>query len=230
MEIWTEILDNGGSLDAIYFDFMKAFDTVSHKRLIGKLESYGISEDVIEWVKSFLTDRRSSQRVRVNDCCSDFQDSVLGPMLFVIYINDLPDKLESDCYMFADDIYYRVMLRNTTLEHVEKEKDIGVNIDSKLTFEYHMNEKINKANSIMGIIRRTFTCLDKETFLLLYKALVRPHLEYDNTFWSPYKIKDITAIENVQRRTTKLVPSLTNLEHEDRIRKLKLPTLKYRRL
>ena len=82
---------------------MKAFDTVSHKRLIGKLESYGISEDLIEWVKSFLTDRRSSQRERVNDCCSDFQNSVLGPMLFVIYINDLPDKLESDCYMFADD-------------------------------------------------------------------------------------------------------------------------------
>jgi hypothetical protein len=58
LERWTEILDNGGALDAIYFDFMKAFDTVPHKRLIGKLESYGISEDLIEWVKSFLTDRR----------------------------------------------------------------------------------------------------------------------------------------------------------------------------
>ena len=109
LERWTEILDNGGSLDAIYFDFMKAFDTVPHKRLIGKLESYGISEDLIELVKSFLTDRR--QRVRVNGSCSDFQQvtsgipqgSVLGPILFVIYINDLPDKLESDCYMFADD-------------------------------------------------------------------------------------------------------------------------------
>lgn len=58
LERWTEILDNGGSLDAIYFDFMKAFDTVPHQRLIGKLESYGISEDLIEWGKSFLTDRR----------------------------------------------------------------------------------------------------------------------------------------------------------------------------
>jgi hypothetical protein len=144
--------------------------------------------------------------------------------IFVIYINDLPDKLESDCYMFADDTkifrqiastYYRVMLRNnsnskigqphawllrfhpdkckvviagraerqnydyilsnTTLEHVEKEKDIGVTIDSKLTFEHHMNKKINKTNSTMGLISRTFTCLDEETFLLLYKALARPH-------------------------------------------------------
>ena len=88
---------------------MKAFDTLPHKRLIGKLESYGISEDLIEWVKSFLTDKR--QRVRVNGSYSDFQQvtsgiprgSVLGTILFVIYINDLPDKLESDCYMCADD-------------------------------------------------------------------------------------------------------------------------------
>ena len=77
MERYTEILDNGGSLDAIYFDFMKAFDTVPHKRLIGKQESYGISEDLIEWVKSFLIGRR--QRVqRVNDSCSDFQQVTSG--------------------------------------------------------------------------------------------------------------------------------------------------------
>ena len=109
LEIWIEILENGRSLDAIYSDLMKAFDTIPHKRLIGKLESYGISEDLIEWAKSFLTDRR--QRVRVNGSYSDFQQvtsgipqgSVLGPILFVIYINDLPDKLESNCYMFADD-------------------------------------------------------------------------------------------------------------------------------
>ena len=121
-------------------------------------------------------------------------------------------------------------MSNTTIEHAEKDKDIGVAIDSKLTFEHHMNEKINKANSTMGLIRRTFTCLDEGTFLLLYKVLVRPHLEYANALWSPYKIKDITAIENVQRRATTLVSSLKNLEYEDRLRKLKLPTLKYRRL
>ena len=125
---------------------------------------------------------------------------------------------------------YDYILSDTKLEHVEKEKDIGVTIDSKLSFEQHMNEKINKANSTMGLIRRTFTCLDEEIFSLLYKALVRPHLEYANAIWSPYKIKDITALENVQRRATKQIPSLKNLEYEDRLRKLKLPTLRYRRL
>ena len=58
---------------------------------------------------------------------------------------------------------------------------------------------------------------------------MRPNLEYANSIWSPYKIKDISAIENVQRRATKLIPSLKELEYEERLKKLKLPKLKYRR-
>ena len=66
-----------------------------------------------------------------------------------------------------------------------------------------MNEKINKANSIMGLLYVcTFTHLDKTTFLLLYKALVRPHIEYANAVWNPYKMKHVMALENVQRRAT----------------------------
>ena len=82
----------------------------------------------------------------------------------------------------------------------------------------------------MGLIRRSFTYLDESTFLQLYKSLVRPHLEYANSVWSPYKKKHITAIENVQRRATKLLPGMKDLSYEDRLRKLKLPTLTYRRL
>ena len=83
---------------------------------------------------------------------------------------------------------------------------------------------------MMGLIRRSFIHLDEEMFLKLYKALVRPHLEYANVIWHPTKIKDITAIENVQRRATKYLPSLKNLSYEERLQKLKLPTLRYRRL
>ena len=118
-----------------------------------------------------------------------------------------PDKCKVVTAGKAERQNYDYILSNTTLERVEKEKDIGVTIDSKLTFEHHIN-------STMGLMR-TFTSIDEETFLLLYKALVRPHLEYANALWSPYKIKDITAIENVQRRATKLVPSLKNLEYSD---------------
>ena len=72
--------------------------------------------------------------------------------------------------------------------------------------------------------------VDAQMFLQLYMALIRPHLEYANQVWAPHLAKHITLIENVQRRATKLVPGLADLEYEDRLRKLNLPTLAYRRL
>ena len=83
---------------------------------------------------------------------------------------------------------------------------------------------------MMAIIRRSFTYLDQRTFILLYKSLVRPHLEYCNQIWSPHLVKHTTAIENVQRRATRQIPGLANLTYEERLRKLNLPTLAYRRL
>ena len=93
-----------------------------------------------------------------------------------------------------------------------------------------MQEKVKKANNIMGLIRRTFVHLDEGTFSKLFKALVRPHLEYANTACYPTKLKDIIAIENVQIQVTKYLPTLKELSYEDRLRKLQLPTLRYRKL
>lgn len=106
---WTEIIDNGGNIDNIYLDFAKAFDSVPHRRLIIKLQSYGIEGKVLNWIDSFLTDRR--QKVLVNGSESRWakvlsgvpQGSVLGPILFVCYINDMPDTISSLIYMYADD-------------------------------------------------------------------------------------------------------------------------------
>ncbi len=102
-------MDEAGAVDSIYFDFTKAFDTVPHAHLISKLHMYNISPIVIDWVKAFLTTRTQQVRVASNcsrprEVCSGVpQGSVLQPILFVLYINDLPDGLNSDCYMFADD-------------------------------------------------------------------------------------------------------------------------------
>ena len=93
-----------------------------------------------------------------------------------------------------------------------------------------MSEKINKANSMMEIIRRTFEYLDDKCFSAVFKSLVRPHIEYANQVWSPYLMKHITALENVQRRATKLIPGYKELDYKERLIRLNLPTLSYRRL
>ena len=104
-------------------------------------------------------------------------------------------------------------------------KDLGISIDSSLTFEGHFQHIIAKANMMAGLIRRSFCHLDEDIFVYLYKALVRPHLEYAHVVCHPYKQKHIDALESVQRRATRYVPSLKGgrpLERgqdQDRLRK-----------
>ena len=99
----------GEPVDVIFIDFAKAFDSVPHKRLLVKLQSYGIHGKLLEWIRSFLNNRR--KRVHVDGVYSEWahvksgvpQGSVLGPILFVLYINDMPKVVENTCKLFADD-------------------------------------------------------------------------------------------------------------------------------
>ena len=108
LDKWTEAIEQGDSVDAIYLDFAKAFDTVPHQRLLVKLAGYGMGGKVLQWIAAFLEGRH--QRVLVNGSNSSWspvtsgipQGSVLGPMLFVCYINDMPDVVASPIHMFAD--------------------------------------------------------------------------------------------------------------------------------
>ena len=110
-----------------------------------------------------------------------------------------------------------------------KEKDLGILVDDKLKFHTHTSSVIKKANSILGLIKRSFSVLDENTLPRLYTSMVRPHLEYGNVIWGPHYKGDIKAIEKVQKRATKIVPSLKNLPYVRRLETLNLPSLVYRR-
>ena len=238
------------------------------------------------WIEAFLVGR--SQEVQVNGVKSKVgavtsgipQGSVLGPILFIIYINDLLDNIDSLALLFADDtkIYREVSSREDAeklqkdlilleewtktwklkfnadkchvltlgkfenirhthrynvsaeeLEHVFSEKDLGVTFDESMTFSEHISNKVKVANAIVGQIRSSFTFLDGETFKRLYTAFVRPHLEYCQSVWSPHLTRYINMLENVQKRATKLVDGMGQLEYGERLRRLQLPSLKHRR-
>ena len=81
--------------------------------------------------------------------------------------------------------HYEYNMGDLTLETATEEKDLGVIIDEKLKFDKHTEAQVNKANKVLGLIRRSFENLDKETLVWLFKALVIPHLEYRNTVTYP---------------------------------------------
>jgi len=107
--------------------------------------------------------------------------------------------------------------------------DLGIKFNNHLSFEEHINNKVNKANSLAGMIRRSFVHLDNDMFRALFTSMVRPHLEYGATVWNPIQRNLITVIENVQRRASKRLPGMGDLTYLERLKLLDLPTLEYRR-
>ena len=254
---WSEILDQGGAVDTVYLDFAKAFDSVPHQRCLGKLEGYGVGGQLLEWIGQFLTGRR--QRVGVAGSFSKWADvisgvpqgsvlgPVLGPVLFVCYINDMPENIASFIFMYADDtkVFQRVdcdedrralqrdldrlcewarkwqlhfnvgkckvmhmggsnslnaqyemqqadSCRWESLLVTEEEKDLGIWMNNTTKSSCHVIKAVNKANQLLGLIRRSFTHMDGVLMKLLFTSIIRPHLEYGNVVWHPFLKKTLT--------------------------------------
>ena len=270
-------------------DFQKAFDTVPHQRLLNKLEGYGINGKILSWIESFLSNR--FQYVKINNSCSKSlkvtsgvpQGSVLGPTLFIYYINDLPLVINNTkVKIFADDTkVYKgindqddtIILQNAIdnmfqwtqkwllqfnkdkckilhlgknnpkhkytigedcnkviLDETDLEKDLGIFIDPNLDFKKHIKNIVKKASYSSYKILKNFSYKTSNILVPLFKTLVRPILEYGNSVWTNSLKKYMTKVENVQRKFTKHIKGMSDLPYEERLKRIKLPSLEFRQL
>ena len=142
----AKTLDQQKQSDIVIMDFSKAFDKVAHHRLLRKIHHYGIRGQTYEWISSFLQERK--QRVVVGGDHSQWvhvesgvpQGTVLGPMLFILFINDLPNNIKSPVRLFADDC----VLYNT----IESQKDadqLQHDLDSLRNWEQQWQMEFNAA-------------------------------------------------------------------------------------
>ena len=277
-------MDEGSPVDVIYLDFKKAFDKVPHQRLILKLKSHGMGNSIINWIEQWLTDRKQS--VVLDGEVSSWksvlsgvpQGSVLGPILFLVYINDLEEAVTGSILKFADDteLFRKTKemgdkqklqddidklvrwsekwqmffnfgkckclqtgpgntgmnyeMGGTILSKTVKEKDYGVTMNANMKVSEQCRIAASKSNRVLGMIRRNITYKENSLIVPLYKAIVRPHLEYCIHAWNPHLRKDIDMLEKIQRRATKLIPGLRYLRYEERLKECGLTTLETRKL
>jgi ribonucleases P/MRP protein subunit RPP40 len=116
------------------------------------------------------------------------------------------------------------------LEETELERDLGVYVSHDLKSKGQVDQATNKANSVLGMLKRTFVSRDVDIWKKLYTTYIRPHLEFAVPVWNPYLKGDVRRLEGVQRRATKVAQGMRGKEYEERLRLLDLTTLEERRI
>ena len=290
-EIFTPF-DNGLEVRSAFLDISKAFDKAWYEGLVSKLKHNTIFGELFHILFDFLSNRK--QRVVLNGQNSSWanvhagvpQGSILGPLIFLIYISDLSDNLTSNAKLFADDTslfsvvhdvntsakelnddlkkvndwafqwkvsfnpdrskqaeevifswiskrstHPPLVFNNNNVSQTYSQKHLGVILDFKLTFEEHLNNVLAKVNKAVGLLRKLRNILPRTTLVTIYKAFIRPHLDYgdvlyDQAFNNSFKEK----LESVQYNVfLALTGAISGASKEKICQELELESLRDRR-
>jgi hypothetical protein len=290
---WIVGLSNTNNIDVVYVDFSKAFDSIVFSKLLSKLEQCGITGTLLKWLSGFIHGR--TQCVVIENCFSSFTDvvsgvpqgSVLGPIFFLIFINDIVSLCcgNTTVKLFADDVklysiyncedgmlnlqqsvdklvYWsnawqlkinvdkchvlpirnhkrskdnrptqcQYLLDGVPLSNVSFTSDLGIIIDSNLSFKLHISTIISKALQRVGVFFRGFSSRRLDIVRKTFITYIRPLLEYNSNVWNPAHKYLVDKIESVQRQFTKRIASISHLSYLERLQILGLEPLELRRL
>lgn len=289
-ELILSAMDENTQVDAIYTDFAKAFDKICHDTLLFKLWQLGIHGDLFRWIRSYIGNR--SQAVVLCGYRSAYknipsgvpQGSHLGPLLFIIYVNDLTKSINhSNVLLYADDtkiykvikdmndsallqsdlndfvefcnssnlflnlnkcfvisftrsknpIVYPYKICGHDLDRVSEIRDLGVVMDSKLSFIPHVDKIVANSYKFLGFILRVGKPFkNASTYKLLFNSYVRSRLEFASPVWNPHQRVHQDKIEKLQRKFVKSLDYRTGNQHIDYESSLvfhKISTLRQRR-
>ena len=304
---WTSMLSRKQSGYVVYLDFRKAFDTVSHTKLLAVLKSKGVGDSLLRWLRNYVMGR--TQRIDIDDVLSPpvevssgvLQGSCIGPTAFLAYIESLLSILAGhtnvEFYAFCDDVKIYgsslpalqdalndidvwcggwqlqlspakchvlvlgrdgiglapssataeeaarfpdppphltpLTLAGHTLKFVGSARDLGVEIDSALSFSNHCRILSKSAKKSSFRTLRCFNSGKVENLLRAYTTYIRPKLEYASVVFSPVNISDSHLVERVQRYFTRAIFAKCKLRpqcYERRLKFLGLDTLAARRI